>query len=565
MAIELLKRELDRKLHDLEQRPRSIGSAHLMQKISDSLRGSGHGGRSSVSRMEEGLRLLLGGELEEALPYLRHLCWALNHPVNGTVLLREIEPFHSLMFAVEELQAEGNLDLNPWRGLLDGYLAADDQTLIGAGLENWSELRSFLRNTLPYALAKARPRLEWPRVLSDHSNLLTDRPCDRYGVMMLSGEAGVLDRLRDDLRIPQESWFWRETVLARVRAACDVPKGRFAELLSELLQMVEKYPLLINEALKLLLTRYYTEDPSTPHEDLRDFATAHWGTPNIFAQSQKWAQVDPAIKEMVLSWIVRADLQDFFEVLQEDRTADRRRFAFWLRYHRQISYVRIALGADAYHSTHPDFVDLRRNKKERICKYTAPQSKINAIIMKIGAYFFVEFSHTGNAAYGYGETQFPANASAGHMHESDLKWRARATFWQSHNGTWEEKFADRLADLGVFPDEGASAKKSPIRRQPPPRPIQMLRAGLNEKIEQRDRVPSNAPVMEIGESERSPITQVQLNMVRRMCLAARIPIEDKRDKGGAVWVYLLSENGSTAEGLRLAGFRYAPGKGYWRK
>lgn len=551
MTIAALKRHLDAAVERIRHHPPAIGDAAAMERAAKALLAAGGTGGESggTDRVRYGLQVLAQDGVAAARDHLRYICWGIAEPFPRVPLLRRPE-FAPVLDLVRQSAAAGELTLNPWRGLLQGYLTAQPEDIDGAGRDNWLALREFLAGTLAVMRQRARVTPPWLAVLADHDNLLRDRPCDRYAHLLLNGEGDRLDPLKEQLGIPERSWFWREAVLAQVRGACDLADEPFRAALDVLLRKLRDYPTLANDSLILLLARYARAFADTPYQGLQDYAVEHWGSPDVFAQA-KWAQVAPEVKAMVQRWLVRDDLEAFFEVLQEDRTADRRRFDFWLRYHRQMTYVRIALGSQPWYSAHPDLRHLRERRRDRVCRLDGGQGSLSAILMKIGSHFFIEFSHTGNAAYGYAEHRVSFPLDRQEIPRAALSNQEMAVFRASHSSgrgeTWEQKFERTLAeDLGIYPD-------------PDRQPLGPLRA----------RRPSVVASTAGGRPVTKPLGTssgtLDLERFHALCRLLKLRVEDNRTKGGSLWVRHLGEHDAAAGELRAMGFQFSRGNGWWRK
>lgn len=551
MTIADLKRHLDAAVARIRHHPPVIGDAAAMDRAAKALLAAGGKGGDSGSsdRVRHGLQVLAQSGVAAAAPHLRYICWGIAEPFPREPLLRRPE-FASVLELVRASVAAGEFTLNPWRGLLQGYLTALPEDIDGPGRSNWLALRDFLAGSLAVMRQRARVTPPWLDILAEHDNLLRDRPCDRYARLLLEGEGARLEPLKEQLGIPERSWFWREAVLAQVRSACDLADAPFRAALDLLLGKLENYPSLANDSLILLLARYARAFADTPHEGLQDYAVKHWGSPDIFAQA-KWAQVEPEVKAMVQRWLVRDALTTFFEVLQEDRTADRRRFNFWLRYHGQVSYVRIALGSQPWHSPNPDLKHMREHRHDRVCRLDGGQGSLSAIVMKIGSHFFVEFSHTGNAAYGYAEHQVGFPLDRREMPRDALSNKATASFRESHmdkkTESWEQKFERILADdLGIHPDTD---------RQP----LGPLRARRPTVVA---RTAGGRPVPKPAGTSGRPLDTERFEA---LCRLLKLRVEDNRPKGASLWVRHLGEQDAAARELRAMDFHFSPGNGWWRK
>ncbi|WP_035706796.1 EH signature domain-containing protein [Niveispirillum irakense] len=543
MTIAALKRHLEQSLARLQQNPPRLGRPDQMAAVAERLlrgQASDQQQRARANKVLQALTAFLSHGTVAGT--LRHLCWGLTEPLPTGALLTRPQ-CKALLTEIERALAGGSLTASAWRGLLQGYFTADPATIDGAGRENWLALRAFLARSLPVLQQRMKAMPVWLATILDHAAVLSDNPCAGYAAALLSGDRSDLERLRDDLGIPPQSWFWRETVLAQVRAACAMADGDFRANLSTVLTALKDYPLLVNEGLTLLLPRYHLAADSR-HDGLCALAVAHWGSPNIFAQA-KWAQVSPDVKKMVQVWLAFQDLQTFFEILQADKTVDTRRFEFWLRYHRQMDYVRIALGAQAWHSNDPDLRELRKKGRDRVCRLEGGPGNLNAIIMKIGDFLLVEFSHTGNAAYGYPHFSPPFPLDQESVRLFNLKSVAKSVFQESHNGSWEDKF-DRIlsTELKIHADSRQRPMPSPLRAPLPPPPFVYQQPALT---------PTPAkPVFDMV-------------WLREECRRRSIAVIDNRDKKGALWVRHKEQSDAFGRDLAAQGFRFVPGNGWWLK
>ena len=100
-------------------------------------------------------------------------------------------------------------------------------------------MRNFLSQTLPKVIISSRFVPDWLRELADNPGLLTDNPCARYTVAAASGDTIAIDRLRKELSIPEESWFWKELILSQVRHICTLDNSEYLVSLDTMLALLE--------------------------------------------------------------------------------------------------------------------------------------------------------------------------------------------------------------------------------------------------------------------------------------------------------------------------------------
>lgn len=383
-------------------------------------------------------------------------CWGLTERCSSNPLLIEDGVcFPSLMKEVEWRKPATLL----WQGLLDAYFRYEPRTDQPIGQEHWQRLRKWLAHDLNQLRQRTSPglvpHLPWMQTLTAQRNLLADNPCRPYAEEALRGEQARIDRIKADLGIPETSWFWRELVNSQVVEATGWrDDGRYKIVLDRLIVQLRNHPAVKDAGLAKLLARYATSADRTAHEGLKQFAVETWGSPQLVRQA-KWGLVDQKVKEMVIQWLVREDLHDFFELLQADRAADQRRLTFWLRFEKQISFSHIVLGSHIWWSRDQDWVAFKQKKKGRISRLDGGAGSRNAFIMRVGDYYFVEFGETGDACYGYAEGSEPFKLGSGQVrYPSEMKDKEQSVFWGSHRDgrkKWERTFLGDLANLGVHP------------------------------------------------------------------------------------------------------------------
>jgi hypothetical protein len=428
-----------------------------------------------------------------------------------------------------------------WKGLLTGYFqyspSEDNSSCAGRG--NWKSLGSFLSQSFSGIYQGSSYKPSWMEVLSSNLNLLQEKPCQKYADSVLHGDDSEIQRLKTELRIPDESWFYRELIFSPIDLIEGYNDDGFKEHINRIIPTLRDNKVYRENGLARLLTRYYRCASKEAHEGLKQFSLEVWGSPQLTRQVG-WGHVDPKVKEMVQGWLVLEDIRDFFDLSRTERTSDKRRFDFWLKYIKQIQYSRIVLGSRAYESQERDYRNLRDRRRGRLSRLLSWDD--NAFIMKIGEYYFVEFSKTGNACYDYRENSLPFQMERAEYRLSDLKRKNAAVFRGIHRdtwfGNWEEEFARELENLGIYPDD---------QRQSPPR---------------RASTQSNRPQTEERQSpQNNSEAELQAFLQKR-----GLRVTDNRGQGGYLWVFHNVETGDIAEQLRRFGFTYAPPRqGYWKR
>jgi hypothetical protein len=464
-------------------------------------------------------------------------CWGLTQRCEGQVPLIENDTlFADFMREAAHRKPASLL----WLGLLNTYFIYDPKDN-PAGAANWQRLKDWLEKDFESLWQRTKPNLRdclaWLKTLESERGLLNvGNPVEPYAAEVLQGDRSRIERIKTDLDIPPTSWFWRELVLAQIKKSVDLKDdSHFKTVLRYLLPALKEHKFLWDEGLKHLLTRYYCCQDHAADEGLKALALEAWQSPQI-SKHGKWGFVAPAVKEMVSQWLVLEDLQNFFELLAADEAADPRRLRFWTRYIKQISFSHIAMGRDLWHSRDRDWIEFKQKKKGRISCLDGGGGSKNAFIMKIGAYYFVEFGETGDACYGYPESNVPFTLERGYLeYPGDLKDKQQCVFWGPHHDRWEQKFVD------------GSDKYKGLRR-----------LGVN--------TPNEGGVPKIVQTPNTPVRPATLNNeLTRPPALDEIPTKDRRGSGGALWIFHLEEKGVVADHLKSQGYRFSENKGWWKK
>ena len=537
---------------------------------------SGGKGIVSRNRIREALALVDSRGADEACEsHLRYLCWALWEPTARKVTLmgRNDGTVRQVLEVAQHDLRRKALSLSAWRGLVAGYLDPEERPASEPEASNWLEIRDFLSQTLPKVITSSRFVPDWLRELADNRELLTAKPCDRYAAATASGDTTAVDRLRDNLSIPAESWFWKELILSQVRHLCTLDNTGYLTGLDAVLKLLEGRPALADDALATILPRHYASLAEHAHPGLQDFAVKSWGSPNIFSQA-KWSLVEEPIKGMVREWLVKEDLRDFFSLLQADQAADQRRLTFWLEYAKQIDFAHFVLGATVWHSPQADYKEMRARKRSRIAQLVDGSPTNNAFVLKVGDYFFVEFGETGNACYIYRADDVPFDVRR-HQHSlHDLKNKRRAVEHPSHMGSWEWKFKQILQNFGIFPDRDRRSTQRPSvpppsRPTPAPSPPTAPATSSATPVSSGIRVNDMRASQSLGLSQpaqaATPASGDWAARAREIARTHKMELVDQRSKGGCLWVMARWSKHPAADELVRLGFKFADGRGYWRK
>lgn len=450
--------------------------AVLQREIEQLRRVLSRGGadRPSTDRLRQAvLRFLDTGELPD-FAATRAVCFGVTERFDRAPLIEDRERFPRVLDGADRYRPEPRRFRRCYRGLLHAYFAYDGERADAptSGRRNWSALRDYLHERRRDTRVEGfRP--EWSEAIDEHPNLLTDTPVDRYGPDLLEDRTEVVDQIRKRLEISDTSWLMRHMVLARIAAAVREPDAQFRKRVQPLLALLKGHELLEDEGLTLILNRYSRIAGPELHTGLRDRSVECWGNPWLERNTPKWSRVAKEARALITTWLKIDLINEFFEVLAEDRGTDKRRVKFWLKYHESIRDMYFALGPHTLTSRAADTRRLRDKMGDHLVTLLRPgNARNNAFIMMIGEYVIVEFGVTGNATYIFRSNALPfelggsvAGDGTGLKHADHVE---RLVHISGHED-WEEKFADTLARLGIRAGASASGRPAATPARPPAR------------------------------------------------------------------------------------------------
>ncbi|MCD2451120.1 EH signature domain-containing protein [Methylicorpusculum oleiharenae] len=487
---------------------------------------------------------------------IKLVCFGVSSPY-GTPLTQVIEHetlFPKLLKEVEILQPEPRKFRRCYQGLLKGYLRYPGlQTDNIYGRKNWFALREFLAQNCK-ALNKQKPVTEWSQALYEHRNLLADNPCKPYGKAMLGGDMSVIEELRNRLGVDDDTWVMNELILAQVQAATALKDPEFVLQVLPLVKLLERHSLLITKGLSLLLRRYVVCKVHTEHHTLREAALREWKSPWLEANKPMWyGQIGEAATNMVSLWLKRRTIQDFFELLQADGQADRKRMEFWLKYAEAIDDIWLALGQHSLYNNKPDYKRIRQNMAGRYMALEGGSyNQDNAFLMRIGGYVFIEFGKQNNACHVFLADNLPFKFGQKSVlgTQDGLKNKEhpghRRTL--SHREGWQGEFTDFLRyHANATPGENK------------PKPVSSIVASHISS----STVPSVKPRVHSIPIQNEQAKPLDIKQLQEFCISHNLHFDDHRDKGGAFWVRASETHEPASTMLKSVGFRYKEGRGWW--
>ncbi len=497
---------------------------------------------------------------------LKYSCYGAALPMpDGWCVLHDDKLRARLLLQVEDLE-ESRKRLRCFQALLSSYFSFaryDEQTLKTAHT-GWEILRTWLaqqRTKFQNDGENKKLRLPgWFSILIKHENLLTEKPCDRYGVDILNGDNSSLEEARQGLSISQDSWVMEEIVLSQMKASAHLGDTPFITHLDRLLKIaqgetgVKVSVLLKRRAVAVLVGRYARCASKLEQPVLRDAAVNIIGNP--WLKKTAWdawvkksdGQPDDEAREMINGWLTQQLLTDFFELLSADGQADQRRLNYWLRFVPAIEGTPwLALGPDALHNNSQAYRDLRERAKGRLLRLENPgASNNNAFIMKMGDWLIVEFGVKGHACYVYPATPTPFSLVTETISLNILKSKNKGESFRHADGhkLWESNFDETICQRVKYWPEKSFSKHN-------------LHTG-----------PSRNSRPNIATSSKIEISNVNFDEVAFWSRITKIGLitKDDRSKGGALWV-MIEKNRYPREDqwLETLGFKYKSGRGWWRE
>lgn len=507
-----------------------------------------------ASRLDDALKRLIDGGVRKVAGR-DHVILAYNlaqvHPeLEGKSLLNSMPHLAPLLECWRQLLSQRGSYRQIWRGAL---LSLFRGARTDAGFE---ATRRFLADTLG-VLRSAKFRPTWLDAIDRHPTLLTEQAVDVYVMAWLEGQRRSVDELTELVDLPAQGWFWSSLIEAVLEACCSTANDAlFDERWPIALRLVDDHPYCRDLVLSRVLSRYARKKLPVRRDDLLQVSLDAWGSPQLGADVVgRWSSASDEARSMVCGWLAEEDLEDFAAFCKGDVSVDTRRLAYWLRFKKQIIFSRIVLGSAIHDADDKQSREFIARKKGRL-GYLRGTPHDNAIMLRIGSWWFVEFSKTGNACYPYREDLLPFNAADECLDlNTDLKNRDAV---EQSGGerlphmamVWEERFDRFLSDRGIWPDATGKSAARPIVRSTP----------MNQN-EIRSNKPET-PVRRVSGLGALGLEEALLEELKP--LSPRLV--DNRQKGGALWIELARTPGSALQrSMGRHGYRYAKGRGFYKQ
>lgn len=332
--------------------------------------------------------------------------------------------------------------------LLYSYFAFEQNDVINQP-NTWVQLRNILNKNKSNLFKTFTHPKKWMNTLIDYSEVLSTKATEKFVGDFLhnDAESSVAYQL-ESLRISANSWFWDDLIRSSIKSIKDMREDEYFQMIPRFLVLIEKNEIYKKDILASLLERYAcTSKREKIHELLKHMALDQWGNPQ-YESSAGWNNVNFDTKKMVIQWFVKADLEAFFKLFNQN--ADIQRFDYWMRFIDQINFSQIFLGTNALNSKRDEHLKFRKVNRGRLKELAgSTTSTNNAFLLRIGNIYIVDFSETGNACYFY--NCLPYKDYIGKIDIKGLRNQQICIDRQTRNGNWQPRFDNALARLGIFP------------------------------------------------------------------------------------------------------------------
>jgi hypothetical protein len=216
-----------------------------------------------------------------------------------------------------------------------------------------------------------------------------------------------------------------------------------------------------DEAIKLMLERYYQCTDKTVSGVLRDYIIRPdvWKNPKLknVGIASKWHYVNENVWRMVFDWVICEHLRMFFEIIAGRHGARKDRFNFWMQYINQITFTKLVFGltTEMQRRNNSEVKKLFDEEDGIYALLKSSNRELDAFIMQIGDYIFVEFSMNGNAAFIYEINKMPFNLNDRRMNDNTFRNGLKSAQNNKiiHNGDWQFSTKNRLIQMGIFPND----------------------------------------------------------------------------------------------------------------
>lgn len=413
---------------------------------------------------------------------LKHLCYGIDRQTEDqpSILSRPESELAIIFQAVrsrnesQQMQCIKRLLIPYWQGARN----AQETQGFESTRSFLAQLTAELNETLENQNIGRDIRRQWFRALVQHNRVLSDSPCQHYAEQLLNQDDSDFKEVIEKLSIPTEGWFIKKTMLKQIECATALNDAAFKEKLPILFNILNENEQNIGNNIRkkmlvLILIRYAQSKEKPENQKLRDLCVREIGNP--WVRIDEWQthvkinhQFYRPAHQMVMGWLRKRLMRDFFEILAGDGVNDPRRLNYWMRYESKIEDMWFILGSESYYNDTPEYIAFKDRSYGRIM-YLKGGAENNAFVMKFGSYLAVEFGETGNAFYFHRYDQLPITdqleaADPDTQIYTDgrgLKDTNRL-FTQNHMDSpaqlksWEQKLDDELRQYNLTASEPAA-------------------------------------------------------------------------------------------------------------
>ena len=380
----------------------------------------------------------------------RYVFWGLNSKMESELSLLECDTsFTIIQKKVNRMIIDKDITRGIWFALCASYFS----------YPNGPEKNN---KKLQYLLVKSFNAIEqdtsirqrpWISLVKKNEFLLTPLASKEFLKIIIRKEGDHMSEIDSTFHIDGDSWLWKsvfhESATPNLLSTLqEVDDEKFDKLIPDLVTLIEKYPVHKFAIFTHILERYrLSEKYQDSNTQLKEIALDlnMWGSPQLADNKKKWERyVTPDVLRMVLNWFAKDDLVHFFKLLRaaDSYVVDERRLDFWLNFIDHISFTRIVMGNDVKMNKSYEFEDFKNANKSRLSELVNSDNSINAFIIRIKDYWFVEFSKTGSACYIYDDKNKPFVVKPKLKYKDELKVLSIAKSRILHQGDWENKARD---------------------------------------------------------------------------------------------------------------------------
>jgi hypothetical protein len=409
------------------------------------------------------------------------IAFALNETFDeygGVSIIRSTEHLTRYLNFMAPLFERGDVINIYWFGILQAYFQLTPSVGDHLGDQIRREkIRTFLALSWRSISQRTTNKPRWMREFSNNLHLLEEYPSRVYASEWIDGDDTRIRKLRVDIAIPSDSWFWDELFVSTMQVTLEGPDSDFKLKLPAILSLLGRHPTKLDWGLRAVLDRYCMCSDRRKNDDLLQFSITRWGVPRLRSSpGNSWARASEESWKLVNSWLNEGNLRLFFELLRKRGAEDPHgRLDFWLGYINQILSTRLVLGysSQRFLRTVPDMYKELANDGYSLAKLKSLDSdedETDAFIMEIDSYVIVEFNPKGGC-YIYRKGLHTFNLSAESFSAGTEKGGLKEGYYEGtrgpdlvHSSNWQYRARNSiLPKRGIFSDQRVGAVRTATR------------------------------------------------------------------------------------------------------